>query len=52
MSPELNELLQHTSQLRRALSQVLSSQEAVDYIIELVAKDNSRRKLLSLTEEN
>jgi hypothetical protein len=51
MTPELEELLHSTFQLRRTLAQVLP-QEAVDYIIELIVKDGAHRKYLKLTEEN
>ena len=50
MSPELEELLHSTFKLRQALSQVMPK-EAVDYIMELIAKDGAHRKYLKLTEE-
>ena len=50
MSPELEELLESPFKLRQVLAQVLS-QEAVDYIIELIVKDGTHRKFLKITEE-
>ena len=50
MSPELEELLYSTFKLRQVLSQVLP-EEAIDYIMELIAKDGAHRKYLKLTEE-
>ena len=50
MSPELEELLHGTFKLRQALSQVMPK-EAVDYIINLIAKDGAHRRFLKLTEE-
>jgi hypothetical protein len=49
MSPELEELLHSSFKLRRTLTQVLP-QEAVNYIMELVAKDEAHKKLIE--EEN
>ena len=51
MSPELEELLHSTFVLRQILSATTLSKEAVDYILELVAKDGAHRKYLKLTEE-
>ncbi len=51
MSPELENLVHNTSQLRRVLAQVLSS-EAVDYIMELIVKDLAHKKYLKLAGEN
>ncbi len=51
MSPELEEFLHNTFKLRQTLSQVLS-QEAVDYIMELIAKDGAHRNYLKFIEEN
>lgn len=50
MSPELEELLHSTFILRQKLSTILPV-EAVDYILELVAKDGAHRKYLKLTED-
>ena len=50
MSPELEELLHSTFQLKQTLSKVLP-QEAVTYIVELIAKDGAHRNLLKLLEE-
>jgi hypothetical protein len=50
MSPEVEELLYSSFQLRRTLIQVLP-QEAVNYIMELIAKDGAHKKYLKLTEE-
>ena len=51
MSPELEDLLQNTFKLRQALLQIMPK-EAVDYIMQLIAKDGANRKYLKLTEEN
>lgn len=50
MTPELEEFLHNTFKLRQTLSQVLPK-EAVDYIMELIAKDGAHRKYLELTKE-
>ena len=50
MSPELEELLHSTFKLRQTLSQILPV-DAVNYIMELVAKDGAHRKYLQLAEE-
>ena len=50
MSPELEELLHSTFILRQKLISILPA-EAVDYIMELIAKDGAHRKYLKLTEE-
>ena len=50
MSPELEELLHNTFKLRQSLSQILPK-EAVDYIMELIAKDGAYRKYLQLITE-
>ena len=50
MSPELEELLHSSLILKQTLSKVLSP-EAVNYIMELIAKDGAHRKYLKLTEE-
>ena len=51
MSPELEELLHSTFILRQILSTTTLSKEAVDYIMELVAKDRAHHKYLKLIEE-
>ena len=51
MTPELEELLHSTFVLRQILSTTTLSKEAVDYIMELIAKDGAHRKYLKLTEE-
>lgn len=50
MSPELEELLESSFRLRKTLEQVLPK-EAIDYILELIAKDSAHRKFLNITEE-
>ena len=50
MSSELEELLHSTFTLKQTLSRVLSP-EAVDYILELIAKDGAHRKYLKLIED-
>ncbi len=50
MIPELEELLSCSFKLRKALEQVLPK-EAVDYILDLLAKDNAHRNFLKLTED-
>ena len=50
MSPELEELLSSSFKLRQTLSQILQK-EAVDYIMELIAKDSAHRKYLKLIED-
>lgn len=51
MTSELEELLHSTFILRQTLSKVLQP-EAVNYIMELIAKDGAHRKLMKLLEEN
>ena len=51
MTTELEEFLQNTFILRKTLGQVMSP-EAVDYIINLIAKDGAHRKYLKIVEEN
>ena len=51
MSPELEELLHGSFILRQKLSSILPI-EAVDYIMELIAKDGAHRKYLKLTEDD
>lgn len=50
MTPELEEFLHNIFKLRQTLSQVLPK-EAVDYIMELIAKDGAHRKYLKLIED-
>jgi hypothetical protein len=50
MSPELEEFLEGSFKLRRILEPVLPK-EALDYILELIAKDSAHRKYLKITEE-
>ena len=45
MSPELEELLHSTFKLRQTLSQVLPK-EVVDYIMELIVKNNAKIMLI------
>jgi hypothetical protein len=51
MTKELEELLNSTNQIRKTISQVLP-QEAVDYIVNLIAKDNAHRKYIDNTTED
>ena len=51
MTAELEEFLENSFRLKQALAQVLPT-EAVDYIIELLAKDRSHRNYLKIVEEN
>ena len=51
MSPELEELLTSSFTLRKLLKQVLPD-EAIDYILNLIAKDGAHRKYLKIVEEN
>ena len=51
MTAELEEILQSSYKLRKALEQVLPK-DAVDYLITLVAMDGAHRKFLKLAEEN
>jgi hypothetical protein len=50
MSPELEELLECPFKLRPILEQVLHK-DAVDYILNLIAKDSAHRRFLKITEE-
>ncbi len=50
LSPELEDLLSNSFKLRKALEQVLPK-EAIDYILNVIAKDGAHRKLLHITEE-
>jgi hypothetical protein len=50
LSPELEDLLDNSFRLRKALEQVLPK-EAIDYILELIAKDGTHRRFLEITEE-
>ena len=49
MTPELEELLEGSFKLKKALQQVLP-QEAVDYLINLIARDGAHRKFLKITD--
>lgn len=51
MSPELEEFLECSFKLRKTLEQVLP-EEAIDYILNLIAKDGAHRKYLKIVEEN
>jgi hypothetical protein len=51
LSPEIEELLSSSFKLRKAFEQVLPK-EAIDYILNLIAKDGAHRNFLKLTEEN
>lgn len=51
MSQELEDLLNSSYKLRKALEQ-LFNKEAVDYFMELVSKDCAHRKFLKIVEEN
>ena len=51
MTKELEELLNSKNQIRKTISQVLP-QEAADYIINLIAKDNAYRKYVDNTKED
>ena len=50
MTAELENLLESTYKLRKALEQALPP-EVVDYLIGLVAKDGAHRKYLKIVEE-
>lgn len=50
MTAELENLLGNSYKLRKILSQSLP-QEAVDYILELIAKDGAHRKYLKIVED-
>lgn len=50
MSPELEEFFGSCYKVRKTLEQVLPK-EAVDYVLDLIAKDNAHRKFLKLTNE-
>ena len=50
MSPELEEFLRHTPQLRQNLTKVFPP-EVVNYIVDLVVKDMSHRNLIKMVEE-
>lgn len=51
MGPEIEDLLESSYKLRKILEAVLPK-EAIDHILELVAKDSAHRKYLKITEEN
>jgi hypothetical protein len=50
MSPETEELLEGSFKLRKALEQILPK-EAVNYILDLIARDSAHRKYLKIVEE-
>ena len=50
MSPELESLLNNLNLLKQTLARVLPP-EAVDYLINLIAKDSVHRKLLKIVKE-
>ena len=50
LSLELEDLLSSSFKLRKTLEQVLPK-EAVDYLLELIAKDSAHRKFINITEE-
>ena len=50
MTQELEEFLSSSFKLRKTLEQVLPK-EAIDYILDLIAKDFAHNKFLKLTEE-
>ena len=50
MTPELEELFSSSFKVRKTLEQVLPK-EAIDYLLDLVAKDFAHRKYLKITEE-
>jgi hypothetical protein len=51
MSPELEEFLTNSFRLRKTFEQILPP-EAVDYIMNLIAKDGAHRKYLKIVEED
>lgn len=51
MNTELEELLESSFKMRKLLEQVLPK-EAVDYILNLLAKDGAHRRYLKIVEEN
>jgi hypothetical protein len=50
ISNELEELFSSSFKIRKILEQVLPK-EAIDYILDLIAKDFAHRKFLKITEE-
>lgn len=50
MTPELEQFFHNTFVLRQTLSKVLPP-EAVNYIMELIARDGAHRKYIKLMEE-
>ena len=50
MTQELEELFESSFRLRKTLEQVLP-QEAIDYLLMLVAKDGAHRRFLKLEDE-
>ena len=51
ITSELDEFLSSSFKLRKLLEPVLP-QEAIDYILTLIAKDGAHRKFLKIIEEN
>jgi hypothetical protein len=51
ISTELEQLLSSSFKLRKTLEQVLPK-EAIDYIIDLIAKDGAHRKYLEIVKED
>lgn len=51
MTTELEELFENKFRLRRTLEQVLPK-EAIDYIMNLIAKDGAHRKYLKIVGED
>jgi hypothetical protein len=50
LSNELEEFFNSSFKVRKTLEQVLPK-EAIDYLLDLVAKDFAHRKYLKITEE-
>ena len=50
LSPELEEFLSNSFRLNKTLEQVLP-REAIDYILNVIARDLAHRKFLRLTED-
>ena len=51
MTAESEEFLENKFRLRKALEQVLP-QDVINYILDLIGKDEAHRKYLKLVEEN
>ena len=51
MTAELEEFLQNSFALRKTLQQTLPK-EAIDYILEIIAKDGAHQKYVKIVEEN